>query len=142
MTIGPTLYRALKAADLFKEKFGIEAEVIDARSIVPFNFELVIASVKKTGRIIIASDACQRGSIINDFAENISQMAFDYLDAPPVVLGARNWITPVYELEKDFFPQDEWFLDAYHQRICPLPDYTPTRAFNPEEDLRRGRLGV
>ena len=142
LTIGPTLYRALKAADLFKEKFGIEAEVIDARSIVPFNFELVIASVKKTGRIIIASDACQRGSIINDFAENISQMAFDYLDAPPVVLGARNWITPVYELEKDFFPQDEWFLDAYHQCICPLPDYTPTRAFNPEEDLRRGRLGV
>ncbi|MDY5220140.1 MAG: hypothetical protein SPH82_06105, partial [Eubacteriales bacterium] len=65
-----------------------------------------------------------------------------YLDAPPVVLGARNWITPVYELEKDFFPQAEWFLDAYHQRICPLPDYTPTRPFNPEEDLRRGRMGV
>lgn len=142
LTIGPTLYRALKAADLFKEKFGIEAEVIDARSIVPFNFEPVIKSVKKTGRIIVASDACQRGSIINDFAENISQMAFDYLDAPPVVLGARNWITPVYELEKDFFPQAEWFLDAYHQRICPLPGYTPTRPFNPEEDLRRGRMGV
>lgn len=142
LTIGPTLYRALKAADLFQEKFGLEAEVIDARSIVPFNFEPVIESVKKTGRIIIASDACQRGSIINDFAENISQMAFDYLDAPPVVLGARNWITPVYELEKDFFPQAEWFLDAYHQRICPLPDYTPIHSFNLQEDLRRGRMGV
>ncbi len=142
LTIGPTLYRALKAAELFRERFGIEAEVIDARSIVPFNYGPVLESVKKTGKIIIASDACQRGSIINDFAENISQMAFDDLDAPVVVLGARNWITPVYELEKDFFPQAEWFLDAYHQRICPLPGYAPERPFNAAEDLRRACLGV
>ena len=142
LTIGPTLYRALDAAKRFQAEFGIECEVIDARSIVPFNFEPVIESVKKTGRIIIASDACQRGSIINDFAENVSQMAFDYLDAPPVVLGARNWITPVYELEGDFFPQADWFLDAFHQRICPLPGYTPAHPFTPEEDLRRGLWGI
>lgn len=142
LTIGPTLYRALKAADIFKEKFGIEAEVIDARSIVPFNYDMVVESVKKTGRLIVASDACQRGSIINDIAENISQMAFDYLDAPVVTLGARNWITPVYELEKEFFPQAEWFVDAYHQKICPLPGHTPVYTFTTEEDMRRGRLGV
>ena len=142
LTIGPTLYRALDAAKRFQAEFGIECEVIDARSIVPFNYAPVLESVKKTGRIIIASDACQRGSIINDFAENISQMAFDDLDAPVTVLGARNWITPVYELEKDFFPQADWFLDVYHQRICPLPGYTPTHPFTAEEDLRRGQLGV
>ncbi len=142
LTIGPTLYRALDAAKRFQSEFGIECEVIDARSIVPFNYAPVLESVRKTGRIIIASDACQRGSIINDFAENISQMAFDDLDAPVTVLGARNWITPVYELEKDFFPQADWFLDAYHQRICPLPNYTPTHGFTAAEDLRRGQLGV
>ena len=102
----------------------------------------MLRSVKKTGRIIIASDACQRGSIINDFAENISQMAFDDLDAPVVVLGARNWITPVYELEGDFFPQADWFLDAFHQRICPLPGYTPVHPFTTDETVRRGRKGV
>lgn len=142
LTIGPTLYRALDAAKRFQEEFGIECEVIDARSIVPFNYEPVLRSVKKTGRIIIASDACQRGSIINDFAENISQMAFDDLDAPVVVLGARNWITPVYELEGDFFPQADWFLDAFHQRICPLPGYTSVHPFTTDETVRRGRKGV
>ncbi len=91
---------------------------------------------------MVASDACQRNSIINDFAENITNMAFDYLDAPVIALGARNWITPIYELEKEFFPQAEWFLDAYHQRIKPLNGYTPTYTFNTAEDSRRAKLGV
>lgn len=142
LTIGVTLYRALKAAERFEKEYGISVEVIDARSIVPFNYDKVIESVKKTGKIMIASDACQRNSIINDFAENITRMAFDYLDAPVITLGARNWITPIYELEKEFFPQDTWFLDAYHQRIKPLPGYEPTYVFNTAEDLRRGKLGV
>ena len=51
-------------------------------------------------------------------------------------------ITPVYELEKEFFPQAEWFVDAYHQKICPLPGHTPVYTFTTEEDMRRGRLGV
>ena len=55
------------------------------------------------------------------------------------VLGAW-WITPVYELEKDFFPQADWFLDAYHQRICPLPQYTPTMVPQPQEDLPARRI--
>jgi len=142
LTIGVTLYRALEAAKRFSDGYGIECEVIDARSIVPFHYEKVIESVKKTGKIIIASDACQRGSIINDFAENVVQAAFDYLDAPPVVLGARNWVTPIFELEKEFFPQAEWFLDAYHQKIKPLPNYTPTYVFDRKECLRRGEHGV
>ena len=88
----------------------MSAEVIDARSLVPFNYEKVIESVKKTGKIIIAGDATSRGSFLNDFATNISQLAFDYLDAPVSVLGSRNCITPSYELEEAFFPQPSWFL--------------------------------
>ena len=142
LTIGATLYRALDAAKRFEEEFGMSVEVIDARSVVPFNYDKVIESVKKTGKIILASDACQRGSVLNDFAENIASLAFDYLDAPPVVLGARNWITPIYELEREFFPQADWFIDAYHQKIKPLPDYTPVRAFSSAEMLRRSKYGV
>ncbi len=62
LSIGATLYRALEAADILKEKYGMEAEVIDARSLVPFNYDKVIESVKKTGRIIIAGDAPATGS--------------------------------------------------------------------------------
>lgn len=142
LTIGATLYKAVAAAKTLKEKYNISAEVIDARSIVPFNYEKVIESVKKTGKIVLASDACARASVLQDMAANITNMAFDYLDAPPVVVGARNWITPAYELDKDFFPQEDWILDAIHTKIMPLPGYVPTHNFSTTEMMRRAKLGV
>ena len=81
-------------------------ELIDARSLVPFNYEPVIESVKKTGRILLTSDANERGSFLKDMAQNITEMCFDDLDAPPVVVGARNWIIPAHELE-DFYLKQE-----------------------------------
>lgn len=142
LTIGATLYRALEAADELKEKYGMSAEVIDARSIVPFNYEKVIESVKKTGRIILSSDACERGSHLKDMAQTISELAFDYLDAPPVVVGARNWITPASEYEKFFFPQPGWIIDAIHQKIVPLEGHVSKQNFTETEMYRLNKLGV
>ncbi len=142
LTIGATLYRALDAAKILQEKYNVSAEVIDARSMVPFNYEKVIESVKKTGKIIIAGDACERGSIMAEMAEKVTALAFDYLDAPPVVVGSRNWITPCYEMEKFFFPQPSTFIDAIHERIMPLEGYTPDANFTDGEMLRRSKLGV
>lgn len=142
LTIGATLYRALEAAKILEEKYGMSAEVIDARCLVPFNYEPVIESVKKTGRIIISGDANSRGSFLNEFARNIGELAFDYLDAPPVVLGSRNWITPAYELEDSFFPQPSWFLDVINEKMMPLKDYIPTSNFTDLEQIRRAKLGV
>jgi len=142
LTIGSTLYVALKAADKLQAQYGISAEVIDARSLVPFNYDLVMESVKKTGRILLASDACSRGSYLRDVASNIAEMAFDDLDAPPVVVGSRNWITPAYEMEEFFFPQPAWILDAIHERIVPLKDHKTTTDWSVETQLKRNRLGV
>ena len=142
LTIGATLYRALQAADELKEKYGLEAEVIDARSLVPFNYEKVIASVKKTGRIIIAGDASARGSYLNDLAANIADLCFDDLDAAPVVLGSRNWITPCHELEAAFFPQPAWFLDVINEKVVPLKDYVPTGNFTAAQQIIRAKKGV
>ncbi len=142
LTVGATLYRALDAAKELEEKYGISAEVIDARSLVPFNYEKVLESVKKTGRIILASDACERGSYLKDIAQNISEMAFDYLDAPPVVVGARNWITPSHELEDAFFPQPSWIIDAIHEKVLPIPGYVAGQNFTDGEKVRRSREGV
>ena len=142
LTIGATLYRALDAAKILKEKYGLSAEVIDARSLVPFNYEKVIASVKKTGRIIISGDANSRGSFLNELARNITELAFDYLDAPPVVVGSRNWITPAYELEEAFFPQPDWFIDAIHEKIVPLKGHVSAQNFSDPEQIRRAKLGV
>ncbi|HOO94786.1 MAG TPA: thiamine pyrophosphate-dependent enzyme [Proteiniphilum sp.] len=142
LTVGHTLYPALKAAKELEEKYGMSAEVIDARSLVPFNYEKVIASVKKTGKIIVAGDATARGSFLNDLAANIGQLAFDYLDAPVCVLGSRNWITPAHELEEAFFPQAGWFLDMIHERIQPLNGYIPGENFTGGEMIKRAKKGI
>ncbi len=142
LSIGATLYRAVEAANILQEKYGISAEIIDARSIVPFNYDKVVESVKKTGKIVLASDACARGSILSDIASTITESCFDYLDAPPAVVGARNWITPCYELDSEFFPQADWIIDTIHQKIMPIPGHTATGNFTENEMLRRSRLGV
>jgi 2-oxoisovalerate dehydrogenase E1 component len=142
LTVGHTLYPALEAAVILENNYGLSAEVIDARTLVPFQYEKVIESVKKTGKIIVAGEATARGSFLNDLAANIQQLCFDYLDAPVCVLGSRNWITPAHELEKSFFPQPSWFIDLIHERIQPLEGYMPGQNFTDGELIRRSRLGI
>jgi 2-oxoisovalerate dehydrogenase E1 component len=142
LSIGATLYRALDAAQELEEKYGISCEVIDARSIVPFNFAKVIESVSKTRKILLTSDACERGSALQTFAAKITQFAFDELDGPPVVVGARNWITPADEIEDSFFPQVSDIIDSVHEHILPLPGYVPLRECSASELLRRSAEGV
>ncbi len=142
VTVGATLYTALETAKVLKERYQIEAELIDARFINPLNYDLIMQSVRKTGKIVLASDACERASFLHTIASNISQMAFDYLDGPPVVVGARNWIIPAAELEEMFFPQIEWILDSIHERLLPLPGHQVTTNQTVNEIVRRNRLGV
>jgi len=142
LTIGATLYKATEAAKILKEKYNVSAEVIDARSLVPFNYEVVLESVKKTGKLVIASDACERGSYINTIAQTVSELAFDDLDAPVITVGARNWITPCYELDSDFFPQASWIIDSIHEKIMPLAGHVPTNNYAPLERVRREKAGV
>jgi len=142
LTIGATLYRALDAAKELEEKCGLSCEVIDARSMVPFNYEPVIASLKKTHKILLASDACERGSYLHTMASKITQLAFDELDAPPAVVGARNWITPPDEIEDAFFPYPSDIIDAVHEHILPLKDYTVQRDCSCVDMSRRDAKGI
>jgi len=142
LTIGATLYRAIEAAKILKDKHNLSVEIIDARSLVPFNYNPVIESVRKTGRILLAGDASERGSFLNDMARNISELAFDYLDAPAVVVGSRNWITPAYELENAFFPQPEWIIDAIHTRIIPLDGHTVKNDYSARSRIDRSKKGI
>ena len=98
--------------------------------------------MKKTGRLLLTSDAVDRGSFLHTVASNVSTLAFDHLDAPVAVVGSRNAITPAAELEKEFFPQPEWIIDAIHERILPLKDHTPSTNQTDAEMARRSREGV
>lgn len=142
LTVGATLYTALEAAEELKAKYNMEAEVIDARTVSPFNYEKVVESVKKTGKILLASDACERGSHLKDMAQAISELCFDYLDAPAVVVGAKNWITPAADFESFFFPQPSWILDAIDQKIVPLKGHVSSVNYTDGETIRLNKLGV
>jgi 2-oxoisovalerate dehydrogenase E1 component len=142
LSIGATLYPAIKAADILLEKYGLSAEVIDARTLVPFNYSPVIESVKKTGRILLTSDASSRGSFLKEMAQTITELAFDYLDAPPVVVGSRNWIIPAFEMEQFFFPQPDWILDAIHERILPLNGYVIKNDVSTDKTIKLNKEGV
>ena len=142
LTVGAVLYRAMEAAERLEKEFAFSAEIIDARSLVPFNYDKLVASVKKTGRLLLMGDAVTRGSFLNDIAANVTRLAFDYLDGPPIVVGARNWITPAFEYDQEYAPQAQWLIDAIHENIRPLPGYKPVKDMTNEELLRRSRLGV
>ena len=142
VTFGPALYTAVAAADELAARFGLSAELIDLRSANPLNYEPLVESVRKTGRVLLASDAVERGAVMQTVAATLAQLAFDHLDAPPVVVGSRNWITPAAELEEMFFPQPGWLIDAIHERIMPLAGHQPGTNQTLGELARRARLGV
>ncbi|MFQ3619380.1 MAG: thiamine pyrophosphate-dependent enzyme [Spirochaetales bacterium] len=142
ITIGATLYRAMEAAETLSKEYRLEAEVIDTRFLNPLNYEKIFQSVQKTGKVLLCSDACERGSFLHTMASRITENLFDSLDAPPVVVGSRNWITPAFEMEPFFFPQKEWILDAIHERILPLPGYTSTTDQRLETIQDRDRRGI
>jgi len=142
LTFGATLYRAYEAAQRLERDYGISVELIDGQTLVPFDYEILYNSVKKTGKLILGSDACERGSYLHTIAANISQLAFDYLDAPPAVVGAKNWIVPPAELEDDYYPLASSFLDAYHTQIKPLPGYEAREPRHPAELMRLSKEGM
>ena len=142
ITFGPTLYKAIEAAETLEKDAGLSAEVIDLRSANPLDYDKLVQSVRKTGKVVLASEAVERGNLMHNVAANLTQLAFDYLDAPPVVVGARNWVSPAAELEEKYFPQPDWIIDAIHERIMPLENYTPKTNRTLGELERVSRLGV
>lgn len=142
LSVGAALHRAFEAAELLRERHGLSVEVIDARTLVPFDFELLQKSVAKTGRLVCVSDAHLRGSWLNSIAAQISEESFDDLDAPVVVLGARNWIAPPAELEWEFFVTAEDIIDAVHTRIVPLDSHEPQVGPGADGTLEESRRGI
>jgi 2-oxoisovalerate dehydrogenase E1 component len=142
VTLGPALYTAIAAAEELQQRFGLSAEVIDLRSVNPLNYGPLADSVRKTSRVLLVCDAVERGCVMQTVASTLTQLCFYNLDAPPVVIGSRNWITPAAELETLFFPQPGWLLDAIHERILPLKGYRPGTNQTLTEMARRARLGI
>jgi pyruvate dehydrogenase E1 component beta subunit len=103
---------ALKAADALAEQ-GIEAEVINLRSLRPFDTATVIESVKKTNRIVSVEEGWPFAGIGAEVAMQVIEHAFDWLDAPPVRVHGLDVPLPyAANLEKLALPQPDWVVDA------------------------------
>jgi pyruvate dehydrogenase E1 component beta subunit len=110
--------KALEVAEKYAAK-GIEAEVIDPRTLVPFDEETVLNSVKKTGRAIVVHEAQKQGGVGAEIASNIMDKAFEYLDAPVVRLGAKHCTLPFnLGLENAVVPQSEDIEKAIDRVMC------------------------
>jgi pyruvate/2-oxoglutarate/acetoin dehydrogenase E1 component len=117
ITWGAMLYVALDAAaDL--EKDGVSAEVIDLRSIIPFDEEAILESVAKTNRVIILHEAPLTGGAGAEFAARIAEKAFDYLDAPIKRVAALDVPTPYSPpLEAFVLPNKDKVLAAARELL-------------------------
>ena len=103
---------ALKAAELLAEQ-GIEAEVINLRSLRPLDTGTIVDSVKKTNRLVTVEEGWPYAGIGAEVAMQVIEHAFDWLDAPPVrVHGVDTPLPYAANLEKHAVPQPEWVVDA------------------------------
>ena len=104
--------RALEAADELA-KDGISAEVIDPRTLVPFDYDTVADSVKKTGRLVVVHEAHQNNGWGAQVVSQVGQMVFPYLDAAPVHIGAKACPLPFNPgLEAAVIPSVKEIVDA------------------------------
>lgn len=111
--VGP----ALAAADKLAGE-GISAEVIDPRSLSPLDIETLVASVKKTGRLIVVHEAVEQGGIGAEIVARIQQQAFYYLDSPAVRIAAPFAPIPAGPtLEKEFLPNTERIVAAARRAV-------------------------
>jgi len=106
---GAMMRETLKAADLANEK-GINAEVIDLRTISPIDRETIIESVKKTGRVVIIHEATKTLGVGSEIISIINEKAFLYLEAPPVRVTGFDTPFPLPQGEQHYLPSPERIL--------------------------------
>jgi 2-oxoisovalerate dehydrogenase E1 component beta subunit len=102
VTYGTMLYVAQEAAEHL-EKEGISLEVIDLRSILPFDEEMILSSVKKTGRCIVLHEDTLTGGLGGEIAARIVDQAFVYLEAPVKRITAPDTPVPFAQTLEEFF---------------------------------------
>lgn len=117
VSFGNMLNRCLEAAERL-EKEGIGVEVIDLRTIVPLDEELIARSMEKTNRLVIVEDGRKRGGIGSEVAAVVSEKYFDLLDGPIMRVAALNTAVPFSApLERAHFPQVENIVGAVKKTL-------------------------
>lgn len=116
---GSTVHMALEVAERM-QKEGVSIEVVDIRTLVPFDEETVLKSVRKTNRVLITHEATLTGGFAGEISARITEKAFDSLDAPIKRVAAFDSPTPFAPtLEKAMLPN----ADKIHAELLNLLSY-------------------
>jgi acetoin:2,6-dichlorophenolindophenol oxidoreductase subunit beta len=111
-------HRALEAAEHLAEG-GISAEVIDPRTLVPFDLEAVVASVERTNRLVVVQEASRGGSWGDSLISAVCEDHFEYLDAPPRLVACDDTPVPYAEqLEEAWLPSVDGIAAAIRQTVA------------------------
>ena len=117
VTFGAMVYTALEAAGKLAGE-GVEAEVLDLRSLAPLDRDAVLATVAKTSRVLLLHEATLTGGIGGELAAIISEEAFEYLDAPVMRVAAADSPVPYSPpLEAAFLPGIDRVIAAAKQLV-------------------------
>jgi pyruvate/2-oxoglutarate/acetoin dehydrogenase E1 component len=100
VTYSRMVLRALEAAELLAKE-GIDVEVIDLRTLKPLDIDAIVASVKKTGRLVGVTESYENTSFISEVMVQVNDLAFDWLDAPMVRVASANVPVPRAEVLED-----------------------------------------
>ena len=112
ITYGSTVHEVLEAAQALSPE-NISVEVVDLRSLVPLDKELILTSVRKTGKVLIVHEDTLTGGIGGEIAALIAEFAFQFLDAPIKRIGALDTPTPYSPtLEEYFLPDSKKIIKA------------------------------
>ena len=116
VSYGPMIPTALQAAEVAASE-GISIEVVDLRSMSPIDFQTIINSVMKTGRLVVASEASTSFSISAEIAAKVAELAFYHLEAPVIRVGSFDVPYPPAKLEELFLPDADRILEAVDRSL-------------------------
>ena len=115
LTFGTTVLEALEAAQVLEAE-GVSVEVIDLRTLVPLDKEAILASVRKTGKLLILHEARKRGGVGGELAAIVAEEVFEHLDAPIRRVGAVESPVPLSPpLEKAYLPSTAQVVEALRE---------------------------
>lgn len=120
ITYGAMVSTALQAADAAEDE-GISLEVIDLRSLSPIDYGSVAASVRKTGRVVVAHEASREAGVAAEVIASITERCFEYLEAAPLRVTGHDIPYPPAKLEKYHLPDLDRLLDAV-DRVLDRPN--------------------
>jgi len=108
VTYGLMVHRSLEAARTLEGEMGVQVEVLDLRTLLPLDDEAILASVKKTGKLLVVHEDTRTGGIAGEIALRVSEGAFEWLDGPILRVTALDSPVPYAGTLEDYFlPQVE-----------------------------------